>query len=79
MTKLITNLFNRLIYNHISLAAFFFLADLGLLPLFGLLEGTSLGAGTSSSRQLSLKLIRVESGILSLRISLSLSIAWMAC
>jgi len=58
--------------------AFFFLADLGLFPLFGLFEGTSLGAGTSSSRQLSLKLIRVDKGILSFLISLSFKMAWIA-
>jgi hypothetical protein len=62
-----------------SPADFFFFADFGLFPLFGLFEGTSLGAGTSSSRQLSLKLISVESGMLSLRISLSFSIAYIAC
>jgi len=62
-----------------SPTTFFFFADFGLLPLLGLLEGTSFYAGGSSSKQLSLKLIKVDSGILSLRISLSFRIAVIAC
>jgi hypothetical protein len=58
--------------------AFFFFADLGRLPDLGRLDGTSDWAGTSSSRQLSLKLIRVESGMDSLRMSLSFRIALIA-
>ena len=58
---------------------FFFLALLGLLPDLGLFEGTSLAACTSSSRHASLKLISVDRGIVSLRMSLSLRMAVIAC
>jgi hypothetical protein len=61
------------------LAAFFFFADLGRLPLLGLFEGTSFGAGTSSSKHESLKLISVDKGMDSLRMSLSFKMAVMAC